>query len=189
MFRKGSSYLIILSGIIFLSFIGKSVTVYKVSESSTFIVAGTSTLHDWEMSSSEARGNGEFVIKDNLVQNIKSLNVKLKSESLKSGKDKMDENAYKALKTEENPYITFKLDRVISIKDNVMQLKGKFTAGGTTKTEIVEVVPKYDKGEVTLLGKFDMTFKEYNMVPPTAVMGTIKTGNELNIYFKVIFVD
>jgi len=101
----------------------------------------------------------------------------------------MDENAYIALKTDENPYITFELDRVISIKGNVMQLKGEFTAGGTTKTETIEVIPKYNNGEITILGEFDITFKEYNMVPPTAVMGTIKTGNELSISFKVIFVD
>jgi polyisoprenoid-binding protein YceI len=189
MLKKGSSYLIILFGLILMSFIGKAVTVYKVSESSKFIVAGTSTLHDWEMVSSEAVGDGEFVIKDKAVQNIKSLSVKLKSETLESGKEKMDENAYIALKTDKNPYITFELDRVIAIKDNVMQLKGDFTAGGTTKTEVIEVTPKYDNGKITILGNFDITFKEYNMVPPTAVMGTIKTGNELNISFKVVFID
>jgi polyisoprenoid-binding protein YceI len=189
MLKKGSNYLFILFGLILMSFVGKGLTVYKVSESSNFVVSGTSTLHDWEMASTEAKGEGEFVIKDNAVENIKSLSVKLKSETLESGKDKMDENAYKALKTEENPYITFKLDRVISIKENVMQLKGDFTAGGTTKTEVIEIVPKYDKGKITILGKFDITFKEYNMTPPTAVMGTIKTGNELSISFKVIFVD
>jgi len=172
-----------------MSFVGKAVTVYKVSESSKFIVAGTSTLHDWEMVSSEAKGEGKFVIKDKEVQNIKSLSVTLKSETLESGKEKMNENAYKALKTDENPFITFELDRVISIQDNVMQIKGDFSAGGTTKTEIIEVVPKYDRGEITLLGKFDITFKEYNMTPPTAVMGTIKTGNELTISFKTVFID
>lgn len=189
MLRKGSSYLIIIFGLILMSFIGKAVTVYKVSESSKFIVSGTSTLHDWEMVSSEAVGEGEFVIKDKTVQNIKSLSVELKSETLESGKEKMDENAYKALKTEKNPYITFELDRVISIEDNVMKLKGEFSAGGTTKTEVIEVIPKYNDGEVTVLGKFDITFKEYNMTPPTAVMGTIKTGNELTISFKTIFID
>lgn len=189
MLKKGGSYLIILSGLILMSFIGKAFTVYKVSDSSKFVVEGTSTLHDWEMVSSEAKGDGKFVIKDEAVQNIKALKVKLESETLKSGKDKMDENAYIALKTEENPYITFDLDRVISIKNNVMQLKGDFTAGGTTKTEIIEVITKYDNGKVTILGKFDITFKEYDMVPPTAVMGTIKTGNELDISFKVVFID
>lgn len=189
MLKKGSKYLYILFGLILMSFIGKGETVYKVSESSKFIVSGTSTLHDWEMVSSKAKGEGAFVINNNEIQNIKSLTVKLKSETLESGKDKMDENAYKALKTDKNPYITFELDRVISIKDNVMQLKGEFTAGGTTKTEIIEVIPKYNNGEVTILGRFDITFKEYNMTPPTAVMGTIKTGNELTITFKTIFVD
>lgn len=172
-----------------MSFIGKAVTVYKVSESSKFIVAGTSTLHDWEMVSTGAKGEGKFVIKDKVVQNIKSLSVKRESETLESGKDKTDENAYIALKTVENLYITFELDRVISIKDNVMQLKGDFTAGGTTKTEIIEVIPKYDNGEITILGTFDITFKEYNMVPTTAVIGAIKTGNELNISFKTVFID
>lgn len=101
----------------------------------------------------------------------------------------MDENAYKALKTDDNPYITFELEKVIAIEGDIMKIKGDFSAGGTTKTEVIKVLPKYEDGKVSILGRFNITFKEYNMTPPTALMGTIKTGNELVISFKTTFND
>lgn len=194
---KRSYAFLIIVGLIAVSFnspvllerLGEGKAVYKVTESSKFFVAGTSTLHDWKMVSKKAEGEANFIIKDGKVSNIKSLDVILKGETLKSGKDKMDENAYKALKTDENPYIKFELDRVVSIKDDVMRLKGDFTAGGTTKTEYVDVIIKNNNGKLHLVGSFDITFKEYNMIPPTAVMGTIKTGNELNISFNANFIN
>lgn len=194
--RKNYFFLIIV-GIIALSFnssvlierLVEGKTIYKVTESSKFVVAGTSTLHDWKMVSDKAEGKANFVIKDGKVSNIKSLDVTLKGETLKSGKDKMDENAYKALKTDKNPNITFKLDRVISIKNDVLRLKGDFTAGGTTKTEYIDVRTKNNSKKLHLVGSFDITFEEYNMTPPTAVMGTIKTGNELSISFDATFIN
>ncbi|MEX2484585.1 MAG: YceI family protein [Brumimicrobium sp.] len=163
--------------------------IFKVTESSNFEVAGTSSLHDWEMVSSSADGKGTFIINNGKVENIKSLEVKLKSKTLKSGKSGMDENAYKALKVEENPYIKFELERVISINDDVIRVKGDFTAGGTTKTEIFEIKTKIIDGKFKISGSFDITFKEYNMDPPTALMGTVKTGNELSISFNTIFIN
>lgn len=194
---KKSYALLIITGLITMSFnspvltedFDERKTEYKVTESSKFFVAGTSTLHDWEMVSEKAKGQANFVIENGKVKNIKSLSVALKGETLKSGKEKMDENAYKALKTDENPNIKFELDRVISIRNDIMRLKGDFTAGGTSKTEYIDVKTKSTNGKLHLVGSFDITFKEFKMTPPTAVMGTIKTGNELTISFDATFIN
>jgi polyisoprenoid-binding protein YceI len=101
----------------------------------------------------------------------------------------MEEDAYETLKAEENPYITFKLDRVISIYNDVFRIKGSFTAGGTTKTEIIEIKAVIIDDQLKISGSIDITFKEYNMVPPTALLGTIKAGNELTISFNTTFIN
>jgi len=178
--------------LISLLFFGNTISaqeLFKLTENSNFEVAGTSTLHDWEMVSSSVDGSGTFIIKNNKVENIKSLEVKLESKTLKSGKSGMDDNAYKALNIEKNPFITFKLDRVISIDNNIIRIKGTFSVGGTTKTEIIEIKADIIDDQLKISGSFDITFKEYNMDPPTALFGTVETGNELTISFNTTFIN
>lgn len=190
MLKGTSNYFIVALGLLFFSFIdGRERTVYSVSDSSKFIVEGTSTLHDWEMISSHATGKGAFTVKNGDIKGIKSLHVELDAETLKSGKKGMDENAYKALKTDDHPTISFDLEKVIATEGKTMKIRGDFSAGGTTKSEVIKILPKYEGGNIVILGRFDITFTEYNMEPPTALMGTIKTGNELTISFKTSFKD
>ena len=173
-----------------LLFLGSSLMAQqtnKIIETSEFEVAGTSTIHDWEMVSSSSSGKGNFTIQSGKVTNIESLEVSLKCKTLKSGKTSMDNNAYAALKADKNPYIKFKLKRVISKNNGVIRVEGDFTTGGTTKSEIIELKTTVTGGKVEITGGFDITFTEYKMEPPTTLMGTITTGNELEISFKLIF--
>lgn len=160
---------------------------YRVDDASKFVVAGTSTLHDWEMVSEKGKGEAAFKFMDGAFYSIESLEVALKGESLKSGKDKMDKNAYEALETEKHPTIRFDLDRVISIENDLLRLKGDFSAGGKTKKEIIDVQVKELEDSILLTGSFDITFTEYDMEPPSALMGTVNTGNELSISFEARF--
>ncbi len=175
-----------LLGVLFLPLLAYTQS-YRVDEASRFVVAGTSTLHDWEMVSDEGRGEAAFKFLDGEFYSIESLEVALKGESLKSGKEKMDNNAYEALETDENPFIRFDLSRVIAIENDRLRLKGDFSAGGKKKTEIIEVQVEELEDSILLTGSFDITFTEYDMEPPSALMGTINTGNELTISFEARF--
>src|SRR5689334_20539 len=74
---------------------------YVQSNTSTISIDGTSTLHEWSMTSKEVLCDAVFESNSegNPVR-LTSLVVTLPAESLKSGKSAMDKNAYNALKTD-----------------------------------------------------------------------------------------
>lgn len=59
---------------------------YALDGKSTFSVAGTSTLHDWEMKSASGTGTANFTIANSKLTDIESLSISLLAESVKSEK-------------------------------------------------------------------------------------------------------
>ncbi|WP_431244121.1 hypothetical protein ACQ9BO_06955 [Flavobacterium sp. P21] len=59
---------------------------YTLDSKSTFSVAGTSTLHDWEMKSGSGTGSANLTIASSKLTEIESLSVTLLAESVKSEK-------------------------------------------------------------------------------------------------------
>ena len=46
---------------------------------------------------------------------------------------------------------------------------------------------KLSDGSVQFIGSVTFNMTNFNIDPPTAVMGTIKTGDEITIKFQVIY--
>lgn len=153
-------------------------------------VAGTSTLHDWEMVSTKGQFEALVTIdKDNLA--FSGLTFVVPAESLKSGHDGMDKNTYKALNTQKNPNISFVLSSsdVTPSGANTYQFKGigKLTIAGTTVLTDITGTVKYNPADKTFTcvgtKKFKMT--QYNVKPPTVMMGAIKTGDDISISYNL----
>lgn len=157
----------------------------------TLIIKGTSTLHDWEMKSE--KGHVEVLL--GLGNNAKLLGLtglkfSIEAESLKSDKSSMDNNAYKALKTSTAKQISFVLSSatISQLNATSYQIKalGKLTVAGTTRETDVIADVKYSNEDksfvVTGTKKLKMT--DYNVKPPSFMLGTVKTGNEITISFK-----
>src|SRR5690606_14689579 len=89
---------------------------YKIGKQSIINVKGTSTLHDWEMKSADVTGTATFHVDGSEIKSLDALSLSLPAESIKSDKEAMDKNAYKALKTSQNKSITFQLTRVIRME-------------------------------------------------------------------------
>ena len=89
---------------------------YVLKNPCEFIVSGTSTLHDWSMTSNAAKASARIEIENQNLINILSLEVNLVTENLKSKNKRMDKNAYKALKTNLFPEITFTFHKMENIK-------------------------------------------------------------------------
>ena len=153
-------------------------------------VSGTSTLHDWEMKSSKGQFDASILFANDKMT-FSGLSFNFPAESLKSGHSMMDNNTYKALNTSKNPSITFVLTsgNVTSVGTNTYQLNGvgKLTIAGTTiQTDLVATL-KYNPADksftCTGVKKFKMT--QYGVKPPTVLMGTIKTGDEISISYNL----
>lgn len=104
-----------------------------VDSKSTFEVAGTSTVHDWTMRSTEGTGIANLTVKDSKLTAINSLTISLLAESLKSGKTSMDEVAYEALDTQTHKSIDYTLKSAEKINDSTWILTGTYTVAGVSK--------------------------------------------------------
>lgn len=153
-------------------------------------IKGTSSLHDWEMKSSQGKCDVEFVLGTNdKITGIKSLKFDLDATTIKSEHKIMDNNTYKALKTKTNKNISFVLTSgsVTSSDANAYLVKaiGNLTIAGKTLKTDVAATAKYNAADksFTISGSKKMKMTDYGVTPPTAMLGTIKTGNDITISF------
>ncbi|MEZ4775589.1 MAG: YceI family protein [Bacteroidia bacterium] len=165
-------------------------TTFKASENSEVKINGTSTLHDWHANVKETKADGVFVVADNGLTALTSLKVSMKVESIDTGEKMMDRNTYKALKSESNPYITYKLKEVKTITPTSggysLNTVGTLTIAGVTKTVNMLVKAKTNAdGSLTFTGSHKLDMIEYQIEPPVAVFGTIKTGKDVTIEFTL----
>lgn len=161
-------------------------------KSSEFVVSGSSTIRDWKMISNNATGEGEFEISNNKIKNIHNLIIKIPSESLKSGNSELDQTAYSTLRTEKYKYITFALNYVknIEYKNEISHLvaTGNLSIAGTTKVIEVQAKGVIENQQVLFTGTHLLKMTDFNLDPPSAVLGTIKADDHVMVTFKVLFI-
>jgi polyisoprenoid-binding protein YceI len=153
-------------------------------------IEGTSSLHDWHINVEKQAGN--IVLEQSETVSVKGLNLTVESESLKSGKSRMDKNTYKALETDDYKKITFKLKKTTEIKslgDNTYEVKGigQLTIVGNTKDITMTLKIEIKDDMVLLSGKNEIKMTDFGVEPPTALLGTIKTGDAITITYKTTF--
>lgn len=165
-------------------------TTYK-SAGGDLLVSGTSTLHDWTMKSAKADCAATFNLNAaGQVDGIRALSFSTIATSLKSEHTAMDNNAYKALKTDKSPTITYNMTSVTVTSTNAgstVTCKGKLTIAGATRDEdIVAVCKTNPDGTITVTGTKPISMKQYSIDPPTFAFGTVKTGNDIVLTFHLI---
>jgi polyisoprenoid-binding protein YceI len=161
-------------------------TKYTLSPSPELKIDGGSSLHDWTMTTNTAKGEALLVVEGNQLKSVKSASVSAQAESLKSGTKGLDNNAYKALDTSKNKEIRFTLKEITGSGSN-FQAKGDFTIAGVTKPASFPVKVTQSGNKFTFEGSFDTKLTTFSITPPTALMGTVKTRDEVKISFKTTF--
>lgn len=156
-----------------------------------FVITGTSTMHDWEMKTTQARGQGNVVIVDQKITEVSDLSVTIQAKSLESGKSAMTSNALKALKAEQHPTLTYRLTEITSSwpggKGVILNTKGTINIAGVTKNITMPVEAYLQNGKAHFSGKANIKMSDHNMEPPSFMMGTVRTGDEVSIQFNVHF--
>lgn len=164
---------------------------YSSKNALNLVVSGTSTLHDWDMKSSQGNFDATFSFNAaGAVTGISGLSFTTPATALKSEKDAMDKNAYKALKTDKSPNISFTAASAtvtaVNATDFSVKAVGKLNiAGAPLDAEIVATGKVNADKSITITGAKKISMKEFGMTPPSFMMGTIKTGNEVTLKFDL----
>lgn len=182
--------LFLLVAMVWLPFTNTPQQKYLFKNNSKVTVAGTSTLHDWTMVTQTLKGEADIELSGNEILSIREVKVEIPVESLKSGKNKMDKNAWRALKSDKYPAITFQLKDFEPISVNggssVMEVNGHLTIAGKTKPEKILVKYRTDRqGNLVVSGSKDIKMTDYKVTPPEVMFGTVTTGDAITISFDL----
>ena len=98
----------------------------------------------------------------------------------------MDKKTYQALKSEDHPIITYRAQN-FRVEKNTIIANGLVTVAGVSKELPVQATYQFDSDtkQLTLQGKATLNMSDFNVRPPTALMGSIKTGDEITIKFNL----
>ena len=89
-----------------------------------------------------------------------------------------------ALKEKKNPVISYR-GNAVKINDHTATFSGTMNIAGTKKELTTKVKIDYSNGKISLSGKKDFKLTDFNVEPPTAMFGTIKTGDEVAIHYNL----
>jgi len=159
---------------------------------SKLVVDGTSNLHDWTIEAKTMSGKASITLESGDLKALKNLDFSVEVEQLKSGKSGMDKNTFKALKSTSNKNISFKLVKVVkmtTVSDNnyTIETQGDLTIAGATKRINQTFTVKLTGKKMVFSGKQKIDMTVYGVEPPKALMGTIKTGKDVTVDFKVTY--
>lgn len=180
----------LITMLLFMSQLSFGQVKYAAKDNINMSVSGTSTMHDWEMKTSTGSCDATFTTDDaGNFTGLTRMTYKTTAKSLKSGKDGMDKNAYKALKADQNPEIS----AVLKSSEITQKGEGNYTinskidltiGGKTLETDLVTQA-KTKGNSVTITGEKKINMKDYDLSPPSFMLGTVKTGKDVVLKFNL----
>lgn len=161
-------------------------TLKIVPTKSNIVISGTSTLHPWDMKVAQVSGEATA----NSTKQLTALVIKVPVKSMKSAEGSiMDGKAYDAFDAKKNPIITFTLTEAVPVKvtekDVEATIVGTLSMAGATKKISFKSSGKVIAGGFQIKGAVPVKMSEYGMKAPTAIFGTIKTGDAVTVKFDV----
>ena len=181
-----------LIALLFFSVLSFSLSAQNFQvKSSEMTIAGTSTLHDWVSNVTQVNGAADFTFADGALTSISNLSLTIPVKGIVSTKGStMDSKTYGALEAETHPNITYKLTKVTSILPSATGVTiiatGDLTIAGTTKPIDLLVTGTYlGNNGIRFEGSKAFNMTDFGVDPPTAMLGTLHTGDKVTIKFKV----
>jgi len=173
-------------------------TIYTLTEINQFTIDGGSNVRGWDADITQATGEltlnntGELTFDSFTSETFQSLVLSLPVSGIESGTRGLTRNLRGYLKGDEHPMITFSLTEITDVTpvDDGLQLSasGIVTAAGV-EHEIsmnVHAVMNSDHS-LTFKGTQPLLMTSFEISPPTAVMGTVRANDEIDILFEVVF--
>ena len=152
---------------------------------------GTSNVHDWTMEAEKVSAAADAVLNSASLKDFNNATVTVKVEEIESGKRIMNNKTYDALESDDHPNITYTLKSVKDLYSAGKRFSGKaigsLTIAGKTNTVTIPFQGKVTHDGIVISGDYSLEMTEYNIDPPTAMLGSLTTGNEVTIVYEFTF--
>jgi polyisoprenoid-binding protein YceI len=159
-------------------------------------LTGASNVHAWTASTSTVRvtqvkvatGVQSASFFDAIVKPgaLEAFEIAVPALSVKSDKDGMDKNMYKALKAQEHADITFRLARLEPGAAGALKAIGVLRIAGVEKEITLDLRTERRDGTLVVRGALALLMTDYGIKPPTAMLGMLKTDPKVTITFETV---
>lgn len=171
---------------IFLFTSGFAQSNYKLDkQQSTVTIQGTSTVHDWESVVEDFSVDAQVSADEDQAPSIQSFSFTAQVKSIESGKRIMNRKTMGALDEKDHPQITFSLTGIESMDASSVTATGLLSIAGQEQPISVSAAYTMENNALQLTGAKSILMSDFGIDPPTAMMGTMKTGDEVTIDFKL----
>ncbi|MEZ4983840.1 MAG: YceI family protein [Saprospiraceae bacterium] len=159
--------------------------------SKDFTINGTSNVHDWTSNVTTVNWSGHFVFAEDGTLQINNGKITIPVSGIKSTKGRiMDGKTYDALKKDSHPNILFTASSVTATANGTnsytANVKGTLSIAGVRKQVTVKVtIKEIGEGKVNLSGSYALKMTDFGIDPPTALMGTMTTGDDVTLKFSL----
>lgn len=154
-------------------------------------ISGTSNLHDWTASVPSLSTNAELVVVNGKLEAINKMVVEIDATTIKGSEGSiMDKKIAETLKADKNPRIVFRMTSVNDISqtgsDFTVRAVGTLAMGGVSRPLNVVVNGRVlPNGDVQFTGVKDMKMTTWQLDPPRAMMGALRTADDVTVNFSV----
>lgn len=166
---------------------------YKLDKSkSSLKVTGTSTVHDWTMVAGQYDCKVDANYDEKKDLKVNNLSFQCKTTSIASDHSLMNDKAHEALKAGQFSDINFRVsdEQLIAVNGGTVQgtLNGELQIAGKKNSSRMPFQGTIDTdGNIQVKGSVKVKMSAFNVKAPTAMMGTIKTGDEVSILYEFFF--
>src|SRR5690606_7464770 len=184
--KRAINLLLLITLPLFSAIHAENVTVDQ--KQSKIEVTGTSTLHDWELSTSAINGTSSIAKNGNGQIEISNTKITIKSTDLKSGNSGLDKKAYEALMTDKHANITFVQTAKVEVAEKndefTAKVSGNLVIAGKSKPATITIKGQALQNSYKISGNVPLKMTEFGIEPPKAMMGTIKSGDDIVVKFN-----
>jgi polyisoprenoid-binding protein YceI len=176
----------------------KTGTLLALQPGSVLYLEGESTLHPYQMNANALLGSAEVkaaasALKDDAallkaLDKAGSMTLVVPLKDLKSRESGLDDNAYKALKSADNPEIRFVLGKA-KVKGQALTASGKLTIAGVAVPIDLKADVTVKDGKVRIQGTHVVKMSDHQVTPPSIslLVTAIKCSNEVTVHYDVVF--
>jgi polyisoprenoid-binding protein YceI len=123
---------------------------------------------------------------------VKTFELHIPVASLKSEKEGLNKNMYKALKSDKNPEIVLNVEQYeVGTADPTgstpLKVAGTLTVAGVTKPVALTLATRVTPDGLAVDGHQDLLMTDFGIDPPKFMLGTLKTDNKVVITFSLVF--
>ena len=194
MLKSAKIFLVVaLTFVVSHSVDAQDLATYTIQSDSKMWIEGTSNKSDWTVTATELTG---FVMKkaDGSIEapGIQKTEIIVPSAKIASNKSSiMDRLMKKSLKVQQHAEITYSMKsaEVASSTDMGYTLNtiGDLTLAGVTNEIMMSVEgQEQSDGQIRFKGSHTMLMSEFKIQRPTAMYGSLRTGDEVVVHFDLV---